>query len=138
MITDEADPAAVAPPSKDRRVLRPLFRVLLGFAVLFVVAYGVLFALASDRVPRGTTVEGVAIGGLKPKAAEDRLRDALEPRSRSLIVVTGDGTRRSVDPSEAGLTVDYRASVAAAGGGRSLAPADCGSTTSARRRSRRW
>ena len=123
MITDEEDPAAAAPPSEERRSPRLFLRVLLGVAALFVVAYGVLFALASDRVPRGTTVEGVAIGGLKPNAAADRLRDALESRSKAPIVVTGDGTRRPVDPSEAGLTVDHDASVAAAGGGRSLAPA---------------
>ena len=78
-------------------------RVLLAVAALVVVAYGILYAVAGDRVPRGTTVEGVAIGGLEPKAAEERLRDALAPRTRTPIVVTADGTQRSVDPSDAGV-----------------------------------
>jgi vancomycin resistance protein YoaR len=122
VITDEEGTAAGPPTSREGRVRRLALRVLLGIAALFVVVYGVLFVLAGDRVPRGTTVEGVAIGGLKPVAAEDRLREALEPRSRTPIVVTGDDRRRSVDPADAGLTVDYGASVAAAGGGRSLMP----------------
>jgi vancomycin resistance protein YoaR len=73
-------------------------------------------------VPRGATVEGVAIGGLSPAAAESKLRAALEPRSREPIVITGAGKRQTFEPSTAGLAVDYSESVAAAGGGRSLMP----------------
>lgn len=106
----------------DRRSRKRAVRLLLVVLGLLVVGYGVLFALAGDRVPRGTTVEGVAIGGLTPAAAEARLRAKLEPRSRTPIVVTGNGTREVLPPATAGLEVDYPASVAAAGGGRSLAP----------------
>jgi vancomycin resistance protein YoaR len=119
----EGGPPAVGSPQAEGRTRSRAVKVMLGALGVLVVAYGVLFALAGDRVPRGTTVEGVAIGGLTTAAAEDRLRETLEPRSRDPIVVTGDGSSRPVDPSDAGLSVDFAASVAAAGGGRSLSPA---------------
>ena len=122
MTIDQEGPAAGTPATSDRRARRLVVRALLAVAALFVIAYGILFALAGDRVPRGTTVEGVAIGGLEPDAAEKRLQEALEPRTRTPIVFTADGTRHSVDPSDAGLSVDYAATVAKAGGGRSLMP----------------
>lgn len=122
MSIDQDGTAVEQTTSEDGRVRRRTVRVLLVVLGLLVVGYGVLFALAGDRVPRGTTVEGVALGGLTPAAAEARLRSELEPRSRTPIVVTGNGTREVFPPATAGLAVDYPASVAAAGGGRSLAP----------------
>ena len=119
MTVEERDPAAL-PRSAGAR--RWGLRGLLAFAAVVIVGYGVLVALAGDRVPHGTTVEGVEIGGLSPEAAQTRLRDALEPRTRAPIVVTADGRRQTIDPADAGLSVDYAASVAAAGGGRSLMP----------------
>jgi vancomycin resistance protein YoaR len=114
--------SAETPRPRDGRGRRLAIRALLGALGLLVLGYGALYVLAGDRVPRGTTVEGVAIGGLRPAAAESRLRAALEPRSRKPIAVSVDGNRRTVSPADAGLTVDYAASVAAAGGGRSLHP----------------
>ncbi len=87
-----------------------------------VVLLGAGYAVAGADVPRDTTVEGVAIGGLAPAEARARLQDELEPRAKRPIAVTVDGVRGSVDGGEAGLSVDYHATVREAGGGRSLSP----------------
>lgn len=87
-----------------------------------VVLLGAAYAIAGADVPRGTTVEGVGIGGLDPEAAEDRLRSRLAERVARPIAVSVDGSPGSVVGSEAGLTIDYAASVREAGGGRSISP----------------
>lgn len=79
--------------------------------------------VAGDRAPRHASVEGVSIAGLAPGSAEAKLRSALAERSREQIGVSyGDGRSVAVDPQEAGLAVDYRASVLAAGGGTGFGP----------------
>lgn len=120
MIGDEETTAPGSSAEGPRR--RLAVRALLGVLGLVVVAYAVLWIVAGDKVPRGTTVEGVDVGGLSPAAAEERLREELEPRTDTPIVVTGNGARRTLSPAAAGLAVDYEASVQAAGGGRSLSP----------------
>ncbi len=96
--------------------------VVVVLALLLGGAYAAAYAMAGDKVPRGTTIAGVEVGGRTPDAAVRALRLGLaEQRSRP-ITVTVDGRSQSIDPREAGLGVDHRASVAAAGGGRSWEP----------------
>ncbi|MFD4248957.1 VanW family protein [Amycolatopsis thermoflava] len=86
-------------------------------AVLFVLAvlYVLDLALSSGDVPRGTTVAGVAIGGMSKSTAEQKLRDELTPRlGRPVQVLAGDREIPFV-PAEAGVRVDAGATVAAAG-----------------------
>jgi vancomycin resistance protein YoaR len=106
--------------TSDRRVVPWL---LLGLLVLFGGIYLTGYLLTSDRVPRGTTVSGVDIGGLRPAAAKQTLADELEERAAEPIMVTAFSQRGRVDPAEAGMTVDIDASVEQAGGGRSWHPA---------------
>jgi len=106
--------------TSDRRVVPWL---LLGLLVLFGGVYVTGYLLASDRVPRGTTVSGVEIGGLRPTAAKQKLADELEERGAAPIMVTAFSQRGRVDPREAGMDVDIDASVDQAGGGRSWHPA---------------
>ncbi len=106
--------------TNDRRVVPWL---LLGLLVLFGGVYVTGYLLASDRVPRGTTVEGVEIGGLRPAAAKQKLADELEERAAEPIMVTAFSQRGRVDPEAAGMAVDVDASVEQAGGGRSWHPA---------------
>src|SRR4029077_1231344 len=47
--------------------------LLLGLVVLAAGVYGALCLVARDKVPAGTTVDGVAIGGLRPAAAAAQL-----------------------------------------------------------------
>lgn len=106
--------------TSDRRVVRWL---LAGLLLLFGGLYAMGYLLTSDRVPRGTTVSGVEIGGLRPAAAKQKLAEELEERAAAPIMVTAFSQRGRVDPAEAGLRLDVDASVEQAGGGRSWHPA---------------
>ena len=96
----------------------------IGLVVLLGGAYAAAYLLAGDKVPANTTVEGVAIGGLHPADAEQRLRTELGARYEAALTVT-DGKGHSVElaPLESGLSVDYAGAVKAAGGA-SLNPVD--------------
>ncbi|HEX6247619.1 MAG TPA: VanW family protein [Nocardioidaceae bacterium] len=106
--------------STDRRVVTLL---VAGLLVLFGGLYVAGYLFTSDKVPRGTTVSGVEIGGLTPAAARTTLEQELAPRVEEPIVVSADGQRGSIRPAAAGLGVDYAESVEQAGGGRSWSPA---------------
>lgn len=94
-----------------------------GLLLLCGAAYAAAYAGAGDKVPRGASVAGVAIGDRSPDDAEEALREGLADRAARAVTVTVDGSEVQVDPAEAGLSVDYAASVAEAGGGRSWSPA---------------
>ncbi len=97
--------------------------LLFGLVVLAGAAYGVLCLVAGDKVPSGTVVHGVAIGGLHQSAAEERLSAQLGPRSRQPIEVQGGGLDSTLDPTTAGLSLDLGGTVRAAGGGNVFTPA---------------
>ncbi|MGI9157900.1 MAG: VanW family protein [Marmoricola sp.] len=107
------------PDGNGGRVVLWLLAVL---GVLLAGSYAALCVLAGDKVPPGTTVSGVDIGGLHQAAAETRLRRELGPRSRQAITVTGGGLSTEVDPARAGLRVDVPGSVLDAGGGQRITP----------------
>lgn len=91
---------------------------VLGLVVLLGAAWVGLYLSAGDHAPRNARVEGISIGGLSPDEAEQRLGDRLTERVAEPISITyGDGRSQSVDPTEAGLAVDYAASIEKAGGG---------------------
>ncbi|GAA1142892.1 VanW family protein [Nocardioides aquiterrae] len=96
--------------------------MLLALVLLAGAAYGAAYLAAGDKVPRGTTVAGVDIGGRTPQQAEAALRAGLADREDRPITVRLEGEQVTVVPDEAGLSVDHAASVAAAGGGRSWHP----------------
>ncbi|MGZ4466651.1 MAG: VanW family protein [Nocardioides sp.] len=99
--------------------------VLVVLLVLLVLAgggYAAAYAGAGDKVPRGTTVAGVDIGGRTPAQAVAVLRDRLADHLDAPINVVVDGDRRTLAPAEAGLSVDYEATVAQTGVGRSWRP----------------
>ncbi|RMB58413.1 hypothetical protein EAX62_14585 [Tessaracoccus antarcticus] len=102
-----------------------MFAGILGLLVLVGGSWvGAHFA-AGDQVPTNATVEGVAIGGLSPSAAEQKLKDELDPKYASAITVAGDSdVSVTLDPLESGLALDYAAAVRSAGGGASWNPVD--------------
>lgn len=104
----------------DRRVITLL---VVGLLVLFGGLYVAGYLFTGEKVPRGTAVAGVDIGGLQPAAAVSTLEEELGPRAEAPIVVAADGSRARIDPADAGLAVDYQATVEQAGGGRSWSPA---------------
>lgn len=106
--------------NRDRGVVVGL---LLGLVVLFGGLYVAGYLFTSDKVPRGTTVAGVDIGGLEPTAAERALRAGVDSRAKQAIVVSAGGRRGRIDPPSAGLGVDVAESVAQTGAGSSWSPA---------------
>jgi vancomycin resistance protein YoaR len=93
-----------------RRWLRPTL-VVAGVLVVLAGGYvGAAYALA-DRVPRGTTVAGVDIGGKSTADAEKALTDALGTLSTEPVPVSAEDLSGTVDPAEAGLALDVPATV---------------------------
>lgn len=82
------------------------------FLLLLLGLYGVDTALAQGAVPRGTTVGGVTIGGMKPAAAREKLDSAFAYRP---VTVKGNDMLATIDPEAAGLAPDWDATIAAAG-----------------------
>ncbi|MEP7765283.1 VanW family protein [Sanguibacter sp. 25GB23B1] len=66
----------------------------------------------ADRIPRGTTVAGVDIGGLPAAEATARLTAELGGVATQPVPVTAGGGAGSLDPGTAGLTFDAEATVA--------------------------
>lgn len=96
--------------------------LLLGLVVLAGIAYLALAWSIGGKVPHSTSVDGVGIGGLSRTAAEQRLRNELAERSNRAIVLRWQDRDFRLDPGDAGLAVDYSATVQQAGGGFSLDP----------------
>ena len=90
--------------------------------VMLGAVYLVAFLMAGDKLPKNAEISGVAVGGLSRSAAIDTLTRELVPRAAQPIEVSVNSKISEVSPPAAGLTVDYEASVAAAGGGRSFDP----------------
>ena len=91
--------------------------------VLVAGGYAAAHQVAGDKVPRGTSVSGVDIGGLTRADAIAELEDAFGARAAEPIRVEVDGGRSDdVRPEEIGLAIDYAATVDAAGAGDSWSP----------------
>lgn len=114
--------AASADQPRDKAGASVVVGLLAVLVVLFGGSYAAAHYIAGDRVPRGTTVSGVDIGGHPQGEAADRLQAGLADKLARDLEVTVDGRPASVDPAAAGLDVDYEASVAEAGGERSWDP----------------
>lgn len=96
-------PAPAAPPRR-RRTRMIAVPVLLAL-VLVVVYCAVAFAVGG-RVPSGTTVAGLPIGGLGRQAAVEKLRAASDPlQGKGLAVVVGS-EKATLDLVDAGLAFD--------------------------------
>jgi vancomycin resistance protein YoaR len=91
----------------------------LGIAVAVLAVLGVLwvgaYAAAGDGVRTGTTVRGVSIGGLAPAAAQERLVEELQAQARAPIEATVGSETFLVEPASIGLSLDFPATVDAAG-----------------------
>lgn len=95
-----------------------------GAVVLVGGAYVASYFVAGNQVPAKAAVDGVAIGGMAPEDAVDKLRSELGPKVDAAITVSAGDRSISVAPAKAGLSADYAATVAAAGGGFSWNPMD--------------
>ncbi len=112
-------------PSDDRESsgAKAVVLILGVLALLAGGGYAVAGAVAGDKVPRGTTIAGIDVGGRSPARAERTLAAGLDERLGSpLSVALPGGETTEIDPAQAGLSVDTAASVADAGGRQSWAP----------------
>ncbi|HSO65869.1 MAG TPA: VanW family protein [Ornithinibacter sp.] len=106
------------PPGRSRWPL-VLGAVLLGL----LAAYAAVAAFTGDRVPRGTTVAGVAVGGQSAGAARANLSEQLGEKSAASVVLTSSAGKIEARPTDLGVAVDVDATVDGLVG-FSLAPAD--------------
>ncbi|MGH3827351.1 MAG: VanW family protein [Pseudonocardiaceae bacterium] len=83
---------------------------------LLALVYGIDLARSSGTVPRGVTVAGVPVGGMTPAAARQRLRARLQPALSQPIALRVGDVDATLEPSRAGLTPDWTATLAQAGG----------------------
>jgi vancomycin resistance protein YoaR len=63
----------------------------------------------SDKVPSGTSVAGVDVGGLTRTAAQDTLEAELGPRAAEPVTLAAGEASTTLDPAAAGLTFDAAA-----------------------------
>lgn len=88
-------------------LVRTLVAVLvLGGGYYFAAQY------LGGRIPNGTAVEGVEIGGQSPGAARDLLEARLEPMATDDVVIDLDGDTFTIDPTQAGLALDLDSTLA--------------------------
>ncbi|MCD4536150.1 VanW family protein [Nocardioides sp. cx-169] len=109
-------------PRREREGGRLVLMLLVGLVLLLAGGYTAAYLVAGDKVPRGTTVAGIDIGGRSQDAAVTALEDGLADRDDAPLSVEVGGRTEVVTANEAGLSVDYQASVAAAGGEQSWEP----------------
>jgi vancomycin resistance protein YoaR len=104
------EPVADGRPPRRRRLL-----VAAGVLALLGLLYVGDVVLSSGSVPRGVTVAGVEVGGLGIDEAEQRLRTEIEPRTAQPVAVTVGEAMSEIDPTTAGLTVDWTGTLDQAG-----------------------
>lgn len=107
-------PGGASPAGKGKRLRRVGLVAAAVFGALAVV-YGVDLFLSSGEVPRGVTVAGVEVGGESHEDAERTLRDKLEPRLEQPVKLRAGDVDATVNPVDAGLTIDWDATLAQAG-----------------------
>lgn len=110
-------------PQSSSRRRRTAALVAGGIVVLVGGTYVGGYAFAGDSVPRSAKVAGVDVGGMDRAEAIGTLEEQLGPRTTTAITLTiGDDVEVPVTPADAGLSINYEASVDATGVGRSWRP----------------
>ena len=116
------NPQSTSKQPRDKAGASVVVWLLLGLVVLFGGLYVAAHYVAGDKVPRNTTVSGVRIGGHPQAEAAQRLQAGLADKVNRDIATTIEGQPVAIAPAQAGLGVDYEASVAEAGGEESWDP----------------
>jgi vancomycin resistance protein YoaR len=98
--------------------------ILLVLLVMGVGGWVAAYAGANGKVPRGTTVAGIEIGGRDRTGAAAALARGVRTHGQDPITVAVGTVTSQVAPEDAGLSIDYVATVAKALGPRSWDPRD--------------
>jgi VanW like protein/putative peptidoglycan binding protein len=86
--------------------------MLVAVLVMCCAGWVTAYAGATGKVPRGTSVAGVDIGGRDRVGAAQALTHGLDARLKTPIAVTVGTVTTEVAPADAGLRVDYAATIA--------------------------
>ena len=89
--------------------------VLFGILAVLLALYLADLAMNRGNVPRGTTVGGVAIGGMSPEEAKQTLERELGGVENNPVEIAAGSERAEFVPAKAGLTVDWQETVNTAG-----------------------
>ena len=104
------------------RERKGVWLALAGVLVLLAALYAAGVFFLGARIPAGTEVAGVDIGGLSRDDARARLGDAVSELEEQPIRLVNGEQHIDVVPSNAGLGIDVDATVAEAGGARTWNP----------------
>lgn len=86
------------------------------------------YAMAGDNLPRNASVSGVQVGGISPSEAATKLKEQLGSKAEAPITVQvpavggNPAVKTTLKPADAGLALDYDATIAQAGAGKSWSP----------------
>lgn len=97
--------------------------IVLGLGALVAGGWVAAYFGAGDKVPKGTTVAGVDIGGKTQSQAATLLEEELGDRLGETVEVTVGDESVEIVPADAGYSIEYVESVADAGGEKSWSPA---------------
>lgn len=108
---EAAEPVAAAEPEKKRRKRWPW--ITAGVVAVVAGAYVGAAYYFADRVPAGTTMAGVELGGLDRPSAMSKLKSGVaELVSAPISVVSSsDEQARTINPADYALAIDEEASV---------------------------
>jgi vancomycin resistance protein YoaR len=97
-----------------KRTVTAVVCVIAVFAAFYGLALVTAGGVVGGTVPRGSVVDGVSIGGMSTTAAEHTLADGLAQRVDAPIDLLVGATPTTLDPQQAGLSLDAAATVARA------------------------
>lgn len=89
----------------------PVLLWSVGLVVVAAAAYIGAVLWTTARVPLGTSVQGIDIGGVERSAAADVLANGLADVARAPLRIVVNGAVTEIAPQEAGLNLDPAASV---------------------------
>jgi vancomycin resistance protein YoaR len=107
-------PGGAAEPKAKRGMRKPAIIAGAVFGAL-VALYGIDLLVTSGSVPRGVTVAGVDVGGMSTDEAEAALRAEIEPRLSEPVALRAGTVEQKLNPTDAGLTLDWAATLEQAG-----------------------
>ncbi|WP_051613443.1 VanW family protein [Rhodococcus sp. UNC23MFCrub1.1] len=106
-------------PEGTRSTRRRTIALSAAGGVVAVAVAALLYAAdwftSTGDIPRGVTVAGVEVGGRSVAEADNRLRDALGPRTDAPVDVRADDVAATLTPAAAGLGIDWAATLDRAG-----------------------
>ncbi|WP_062301989.1 VanW family protein [Demequina subtropica] len=105
-----AAPAEAPEEASGRRVHWGRWVVLL-VVLLLAGGYAAAAYYAADRIPAGTTVLGVDLGGLDREQAVAALKPTVDELNSTPVVITAEDREASIDPKDSGLVASAGATV---------------------------